>query len=146
MPRRNSYILLLAALIILVGVVSFIVTRNGNAHSKMRSVVVMNNGQTYFGYLSDTDKPFFTLKDVYYPHDPASVKNINPDVKKKVSLFRYGDEVYGPEALMRINRDDVVYYSVMRDNSKINEAINRFVDEQAAVTPTPEAAVSQEPQ
>ncbi len=144
MPRRNGFILLIAALIIVVGVISFVVTRNGSANSGKRSVIVMNNGQTYFGHLSDTDKDFFTLKDVFYPQDPASVRNTNPDVKKKVSLFRYGDEVYGPVSMMRINRDDVVYYSVMRDNSKINEAIDRFISEQAAATPTPEAAVEQQ--
>lgn len=141
MSARSPFILVIAVAIVVVGVTSFIISKNRSSNSGARDVVVMNNGQTYFGYLSDTDKPFVTLRDVYYPQDPASVKNTNQDIKKRVSLFRFGDEVFGPESVMHLNREDIVYFSTMRDNSKINEAIDRFLDE--STTPIDTTAPAQ---
>lgn len=143
MPTRKLSTLLIAAIIIIVGVTSYFISKGKAENNSARDVVVLNNGQTYFGYLSDTDKPFVTLRSAFYPKDPSSVKNTNSDVKRHISLFEFGDEIFGPEPTMRINREDIVYYATMRADSKINTAINEHESGTAVEDTTSTSSPSQ---
>lgn len=139
---KSRSLLLIGVLIVVVALVSYFMTLTRAQNSSARDVVVLENGDVYFGYLSNVDSNFVTLRDVYYPQDPKATKNTDTDVKRKISLFQYGKEIYGPESTMYINRSQIVFYSTMRENSKINEAINNFVANEASPSPSPSASPS----
>ncbi len=136
MPKR---IVLIAILLVAVAAVGFFGYRyfNGKKATPARSAVFMSNGQVYFGYLSNFDKSTVTLKDVYYlkTEDLASAD-------KRILLVKMGNELHNPENTMHINRDQILFYQDIKDNSKVNDAISRFVSGSTDSLVNPPAEVS----
>jgi hypothetical protein len=48
---------------------------------------------------------------------------------KKISIIKLGDELHGPEDKMYISRNQVLFYENMKNSSKINEAIKKYLDQ-----------------
>lgn len=89
------------------------------SRNESRKAVFLTNGQVYFGYMTEENNQYITLEKIYY------LKSVETANEGKISLVKLGSEVYGPEDSMKINRDHILYYENMRDNSKIAEAINK---------------------
>ncbi|OQA04928.1 MAG: hypothetical protein BWY68_00050 [bacterium ADurb.Bin400] len=83
-----------------------------------RQAVFLTNGQVYFGYISNTDKQIVTMRDIYY------FKKDTVATEGQVSLVKLGNEMHGPEDVMYINRDHILFYEDMRDDARINQTIN----------------------
>ncbi len=81
--------------------------------------VFLDNGQVYFGKLSDTNKEFHTLTDVYYLQTGA----IGLDATSSLSLTKLGNEAHGPEDEMRINKTHILFIEDMKEDSKVVGAI-----------------------
>jgi hypothetical protein len=91
--------------------------------------VFLNNGQVYFGKLSDIDDEYVLLEDIYYlqinqqvqPRQGSSGAD-NPEV----SLVKLGDELHGPEDEMFIVRDKIVFWENLKpEGSQVSDAIKR---------------------
>lgn len=104
--------------------------------------VFLTNGQVYFGQLSNPDAQYATLKDVYYlqlqqvqtPPVQAQIDPNNPDVGAQVvdapvpqppqlTLIKFGTELHGPEDYMQLNRDHILFWEELRDDSSVVRAI-----------------------
>lgn len=99
--------------------------------STQRQAVFLTNGQVYFGYVSDPANQIVTLKNIYYLKtvDAGSSEDTNvvdATGNNKVILVKFGNEVHGPDDLMRINRDQVLFYEDMKSDSKINQMIKEM--------------------
>jgi hypothetical protein len=89
----------------------------------------------YFGHVSNADQQIVVLRDVYYfkPEDLAKLRDENQSnlsgsgssAAKNLSLVKLGSEIHGPEGVMYINRDQILYYEDIRGDSKISEAIDQ---------------------
>lgn len=96
-----------------------------------RQAVFLTNGQVYFGYVSDPAGQIVTLKNIYYLKtvDANSSENTNvvdASGNNKVILVKFGNEVHGPNDIMHINRDQILFYEDMKSNSKINDMIKQM--------------------
>lgn len=87
-----------------------------------REAVFLTSGQVYFGDITSDESNWIILRDVYYlkPEDSAE----NPE-QEKMSLIKFGQEIYGPTDKIYLNKDHILYYEKMRPDSKINEAIEK---------------------
>jgi hypothetical protein len=94
--------------------------------------VFLTNGQVYFGNLSSSGK-WLKLTDVYYlqvtqPLQPAG-SNDQPAAatgsQPNIQLVKLGNELHGPQDVMYIERDKVLFWENMKDDSKVMDAINK---------------------
>lgn len=97
-----------------------------NNREQVRQAIFLTNGQIYFGEVKRDDDKYLVVRSIYYLKAQDQLDSSDPD--RKISIIKLGDEIHGPEDEMYINREQVVYYENMRKDSKINEAINRFLE------------------
>lgn len=98
--------------------------------SKSWSAVFLTNGQVYFGHVSNSDDEYVTLKDIYYLK--LNDKSLQPEAKDlkdaKISLIKLGKELHGPKDKMYINRDQILFIEELKNNSRIVQSINAFIN------------------
>lgn len=88
--------------------------------------VFMTNGQVYFGKLSDLNKAYADLTDVYYLQVQQAVQPAATDQKSQVSLTKLGSELHGPTDKMHISRDQILFWENLKDDSTIVKAIKDY--------------------
>lgn len=91
-------------------------------------VVVMDDGQVFFGKLRTVSGDFLTLDDAYYT--PQAIDSKNKDEaantsNQPLSIIEVGEEVYGPERSLALDKSSVRYWQNLRADSKFVEAIKQ---------------------
>ncbi len=107
-----------------------------------RQAVFLTNGQVYFGNLTDASGKWVTLKDIYYLQVQQQLQQgqqQNNQQQPQISLVKLGNELHGPVDVMKINRDQVLFYEDMKNDSKVNQAIADFIKNGPAATPAPQS-------
>jgi hypothetical protein len=96
--------------------------------------VLLDNGQAYFGKVSDAGSAYILLEDVYY------IQRVEDADKKEVKniLIKRGNELHGPE-FMRINSRHVVLIEPVSPDSRVAQLI-REANTPMAAAPAPAAA------
>lgn len=87
----------------------------------MYQVVFLDNGQQYFGHLTNVGTRHPYLTDIYYvvPNGPNTP---NPQ-DQKFNLVKLGNELYGPEDRMYLNPSKIILWQNLRSDSKIVKGI-----------------------
>ena len=85
------------------------------------------NGQIYFGKLSVVNKDYYKLTDIYY----VRIEQVQPDknntqTQQNISLAKLGNEIHGPEDVMFINRDSVLFWENLKDDGQVVRAIKEY--------------------
>ncbi len=107
--------------------------------------VFLSNGQVYFGHLTDENKNYVKLTEVYYlqlekplqPATPGREKEETGEGREEevtgereesavLSLVKLGQELHGPTDAMLINRDHVIFYEALKSNSKVVQSIEEY--------------------
>ncbi|HEY6736954.1 MAG TPA: hypothetical protein VI322_04540 [Candidatus Saccharimonadia bacterium] len=94
---------------------------------KQYQAIFLTNGQVYFGKVSKVDQSYVKLTDIYYlqvqqtvqPKDNNSSSNNN----QQVSLAKLGGELHGPEDVMYISRQQVLFWENLKNDGKVAKAI-----------------------
>lgn len=90
-------------------------------------VVVLSTGQIYFGKLKNTTGSYLRLEDVYYTKAEELPANATKEQKEAVSnnstLVKMGSEVYGPESVLKIRAEQVMFWQDLAADSKVAKAI-----------------------
>jgi hypothetical protein len=97
------------------------------------------DGQVYFGKLTQLNKDYYKLTDIYYvrvttvqPSDTAS------DSTQQISLAKLGSEIHGPEDAMYIAKDNVMFWENLKEDGQVVTAIREYQTSGATTaTPTP---------
>lgn len=92
-----------------------------------RQAVFLTNGQVYFGNLTHVDSNFVVLTDVYYLQQNEQLQT-GQDASKTVNVIKLGQELQGPEDILSINREQVLFYEDMRNDSKVSQAIQDYIN------------------
>jgi hypothetical protein len=144
MPKTSFPLLGLIALLVILGVGGYVVAKKRvRVDQDKRQAVFLSNGDSYFGDIVSINEEFIALKDVYYPPSRDSLSQDSTTGKKKLTLQKLNDAIYGPDNTIYINREQVLYFGDMRANSKVNEAIEKYIQESNATPhPTVSPAVS----
>jgi hypothetical protein len=86
----------------------------------------LTNGQVYFGKLSKVDDKYVKLNDIYYLQVQQQVQpdnNKSSNQQPQVSLAKLGSELHGPEDVMYVNRDQVLFWENLKNDGKVVQAI-----------------------
>jgi hypothetical protein len=114
----------------------------GASTSGTYQAVFLTNGQVYFGKLSDANSNWITLTNIYYLQVTQNLqaaatsdqtKNATPSTtgaanqsQNNIQLVKLGSELHGPTDEMHIERDKVLFWEDMKDDSKVVQAINQY--------------------
>lgn len=120
---KGGLVLLIIGVILLIAVIVFLVFTVLGTTQKTWSAVFLSNGQMYFGHLKMGCKTV-TLQDVHYlqvQEVPAAKEGEQP--QQQLSVIKLGSEVYGPENVMQINRDHILYIEKLAKDSQVIKTI-----------------------
>ena len=95
--------------------------------SKQYQALFLTNGQVYFGKVANIDSSYVKLTDIYYlqvqqtvqPKDNAANNTNN----QQVSLAKLGGELHGPEDVMYVSRQQVLFWENLKNDGKVAKAI-----------------------
>lgn len=114
---------------ILAGAAGYFSTRGvpslgGAAKAEKFNAIFLNNGQVYFGVIKDENSQYMVLDNVFYlqlvnEEIPATEEGGEPQVVQRPQLVKKGDEYYGPDSSIRLNRAQVAVVEDLRDDSDI---------------------------
>ena len=77
--------------------------------------VFLSNGKKCFGRVKKITRRELHLQDIYYlTSDPLNIGKV---------LVKLGDEMHGPEDLMIINKDHIIFFEKLKAEGKIAQAI-----------------------
>jgi len=114
--------------------------------------IFLTNGQVYFGKMSQSHGEYITLTDIFYlqvtqPPLQGSQQTgqqaaaAQAQAQPQLSLVKLGNELHGPEDVMKINRDQVLFYEDMKADGKVTQAIQEYKkNPNPAPSATPPAA------
>jgi hypothetical protein len=86
------------------------------------------DGQVYFGKLEVFNRSQYKLTDIYYVRveNPIQPEGANQPAQPNISLAKLGNELHGPQDVMYINRDQVLYWENLKDEGQVVTAIKEF--------------------
>jgi hypothetical protein len=87
--------------------------------------VFLDNGQVYFGKLTETSGSYFSLTDVYYLRENGKI-NIDTASGNDISLVKLGNELHGPEDFMYILKNKVVFVENLKEDGQVVQSIKQF--------------------
>ena len=87
------------------------------------------DGQVYFGKLEVYNGSLYRLTDIFYvrveqPIQPEGADQVQQQAN--ISLAKLGNELHGPEDVMMIRRDKVLYWENLKDDGQVVTAIKEF--------------------
>lgn len=96
--------------------------------SKQYQALFLTNGQVYFGKVSKVDSSYVKLTDIYYLQVQQQVqpKDQNTTQQPQVSLAKLGGELHGPEDVMYVSRQQVLFWENLKGDGKVAKAISDY--------------------
>jgi hypothetical protein len=85
------------------------------------------DGQVYFGKLKDLNSEYYELSDIYYVRVEQVQPNPNEQPQQNISLAKLGNEIHGPEDVMFVRKDHVMFWENLKDEGQVVTAINDYV-------------------
>jgi len=134
--RSRGFIWLIVIVAVgLFGLWSFDILPVGNTSANLLSssssgyqAVFLSNNQVYFGKLSEINSVYPKLTDIFYLRvtqrlQPSDLDNLP---QQDINLVKLGSELHGPEDVMRISRDQILFFEDLRADSQIVTAIKDY--------------------
>jgi hypothetical protein len=92
--------------------------------------VFLENGDVYFGKVTNPDQKFLTLTNIYYleldrPLQKQTITKLEA-MQPKLKLIKLGNELHGPIDQMSINTDKILFIENLKFDSKVVEAITDY--------------------
>lgn len=84
--------------------------------------VFLTNNQVYFGHLKQYNRRYVKLSDVYYLQAAQALQQGEaPGVN--ATLVKLGSELHGPEDIIYIPKDKILFWENMRNDSQVVRGI-----------------------
>jgi hypothetical protein len=100
--------------------------------------VFLNNKEAFVGHITSMSGTDISMSNIYYLTFEADPSIANPKASDfKPQLKKLGQEVWGPQDFVRINRANMEYYTELRSDSPIVKAIAVYQAPTSTATPTP---------
>jgi hypothetical protein len=101
--------------------------------------VFLSNGQVYFGKVTNLERDYAELSDVYYLMRKTPLQTQVPvegdaaaaAQQSQLTLIKLGNEIHGPKDAMILNQKHILFVENLKDDSKIVAAINDYKTKQA---------------
>ena len=134
--KRKLFVIIIAVVLISAGIfLSYLVLRNSSTTAHIESgkyqAVFFTNGQVYFGKLSPLSGGYLRLEDIYYLQTKSDDASTNPqetvaDTANDVELIKLGSEIHGPEDEMIVNKDQVLFFENLKEDSRVSQSIKTY--------------------
>lgn len=138
--KRKLLVIIFAVVLISAGIfLSFLVLRNSSTTAHIDSgkyqAVFFTNGQVYFGKLSPLSGGYLKLEDIYYLQTKTDDASSNPqetaaENANDVELIKLGNEIHGPEDEMIVNKDQVLFFENLKQDSRVSQSIKTYQSQQ----------------
>ena len=94
------------------------------------------DGQVYFGKLAVYNSDLYVLTDIYYVRveNPIQPEGAAQEAQPNISLAKLGNELHGPEDVMYVSRDKVLYWENLKDDGQVVKAITDYKENGDAST------------
>lgn len=133
-PTNMVFVAFFAAIAVLVVSMMVFMMVGGSAESelikkdKYQAVFLSDtSGQVYFGKLKSLNSKYYELTDIYYVKVENAVQpDRNNTAAQNISLAKLGNELHGPEDVMYISRDKVLFWENLKDDGQVVKAITEF--------------------
>lgn len=93
---------------------------------KMQAVF-LNNGQVYFGNITELNSSYLNMSNIYYLRVNQQVQPGQQATQNDVSLVKLGCELHGPVDLMTVNRDQVTFWENLKEDGQVAKAVAEYV-------------------
>ena len=128
--------IILAVILVAVGSWFFLrglFTNSGIDNNKFQAVF-LTSGQVYFGRMQVLNDNYIKLTDVFYIQaDAGATDGENPqdttNDSSSMQLIKLGNEIHGPEDMMIINREQVLFYENLKDDGKVAQTIRQYQEQ-----------------
>jgi hypothetical protein len=138
MPNNNKLLFSLLTLLAILGILGLLlkgfktVSADSAINKKAYQALFLTNGQVYFGHLSQVQDNYVKLKDIYYLQvqqtvQPKDSSAANAAANQSVSLAKLGNELHGPEDVMYVSHDQVLFWENLKDSGKVAQAIKSYL-------------------
>ncbi len=126
---KAAWVVLAALIVVLVVAGYFLksrfITLNNEEINLTYQAVFLTNGQVYFGKISKVNSDYIVLKNIYYLQANDSLQGTTSQTQP-FTLVKLGKELHGPTDNMYINREQVLFYEDLREDSSVVQAINNY--------------------
>ena len=121
-PARATAIIIIILLFILGGAV-FLLMR-GTFSSGSYHAVFLDNDQVYFGKVAGRNGKYAHLTEIYYLQVRQPLQNQEQGAQAPdFSLIKLGNELHGPDDVMEINRNHILFIEPLTESSRVVQAI-----------------------
>lgn len=130
-PRRRALAILLIVAAVIFVVWQFLPSSNFPAvsGSELQAVFLTNN-QVYFGNLQNYNKSYAVLKNVFYLSVAEPLQQGATPPGPTLNLVKLGAELHGPQDIMYIPKDKIMFWENMKKDSQVVQAITNFLAQQ----------------
>lgn len=84
------------------------------------------DGQVYFGKLKELNSDYYKLEDIYYVRVEQVQPNPNEQPQQNISLAKLGNEIHGPQDVMYVRKDHVMFWENLKDDGQVVTAITEY--------------------
>lgn len=137
----TTMVVVLIILLLAIGASVFKKRRTPQVDPNIYQAVFLDNNQQYFGHLHNVGTRHPSLTDVYYVRGQGPVAD-NP-ANQQFSLIKFGNEIHGPEDLMYLNWEHVLYWENLKPESEVVKGI--YKEKAQRANPTPSTAPAPAP-
>lgn len=89
-------------------------------NSDRYQAVFLNGGQVYFGKIAKVDRSSIVLSDIFYLRVIQQVQPGQENPQNNFTLAKLGCELHRPQDVMVINREQVIFWENLNDESAEN--------------------------
>lgn len=93
--------------------------------------VFLNGGQVYFGNISNLNREYIRMGNIYYLRVNQQVQpgNDAKQTDQDISLVKLGCELHGPEDQMVINREQVIFWENLKSDGQVAKAVKQYQEQ-----------------
>ena len=84
--------------------------------------VFLNNNQVYFGHMKNEGGGYIALTDIFYLRAAQPLQQ-GSQSEPQLSLVKLGSELHGPEDVMHIPKNVILFWENLKDDSQVVQAI-----------------------
>ncbi len=120
-------IVALTGIVILIGAMlaaAFLLPRGERINANAYQVVYLATGQAYFGKLQNTSGEYLVLREPYTAQDVTPEGEAVPENQQaSTTLLKVSQQTYGPEDVLSLRSEQVLFWQNLRSDSKVSKAI-----------------------
>lgn len=141
---KKLSLIILCVVLVISGVLGVLIQkkiRNDylDERSQQYYAVFLSNGQVYFGHLWYENSRTPVLTDIYYFKVVTSSDSENQTTSAQYSLVKLGKELHGPRDQMNINRDHLLFWEELGEDSAVLKAIQDYKNGESVTVPASDA-------